>query len=203
MRAHHGLADTGSETLMTHTSERPAHLRQSPVSLASTAHPPLGSSRPGSRYPGGAAVGRLAELNARHAATALRLALAVVFVWFGALKLSGASPVRDLIAATLPFLDPSISVPALGGVELVIGLVLAVGRFPRITLLILAGHLLGTFLTFLTASDLMIRHGNPWELTADGEFVVKNLVLISAALVLIGRYSRQGAESRPTEPTAA
>jgi hypothetical protein len=32
---------------------------------------------------------------------------------------------------------------------------------------------------------------NPLELTADGEFVVKNLVLITAALVLIGWYSRR------------
>jgi len=36
----------------------------------------------------------------------------------------------------------------------------------------------------------------PRELTADGEFVVKNLVLITAALVLIGHYSRRAAERR-------
>jgi uncharacterized membrane protein YphA (DoxX/SURF4 family) len=73
------------------------------------------------------------------------------------------------------------------------GLVLAVGVLPRLTLLVLAGHLAGTFLTFLTASELMWGT-NFLELTADGEFVVKNIVFISAALVLIGTYSRRAQE---------
>ena len=78
-----------------------------------------------------------------------------------------------------------------------IGLALALGAYPRITLLVLAGHLAGTFLTFLTASALMWG-ATPLELTADGEFVVKNLVLISAALVLIGWYTRR-ADERATD----
>ena len=143
------------------------------------------------RYPGAAVVDRAVAINERVAPTALRLALAAVFVWFGALKITGASPVRDLIAATLPFVDPDLSVPALGVVEVVIGLVLAAGVLPRVTLLVLVGHLAGTFLTFLTATELMFTD-NLFELSADGEFVMKNLVLISAALVLIGYYSRRG-----------
>jgi uncharacterized membrane protein YphA (DoxX/SURF4 family) len=133
-------------------------------------------------------VDRAVALNSRYAPTALRLALAVVFVWFGALKLVGVSPVEKLLAETLPFLDASISVPVLGAVEVLLGLALAVGRLPRITLLVLVGHLAGTFLTFVTASELMWGDGF-LALTADGEFVVKNLVLIASALVLIGWYS--------------
>ena len=120
------------------------------------------------------------------------MALAAVFVWFGALKLIGASPVHELIARTLPFLDADLSVPALGVVEVALGLVLATGFLPRITLLVLAGHLTGTFLSFVTASELMWG-ANLFELTADGEFVAKNLVMISAALVLIGIHSRREA----------
>lgn len=144
------------------------------------------------RLPGAAAVDRAVELNQRFAPTLLRLALAGVFVWFGALKLAGVSPVHELIAQTLPFVDADLAVPALGVVEVAIGLVLATGILPRITLLVLAGHLAGTFLTFVTASELMWGE-NFLELTADGEFVVKNVVLISAALVLIGIYSRTAA----------
>ena len=138
-------------------------------------------------------VDRAVEVNQRFAPTLLRLALAAVFVWFGALKLIGASPVYELIAQTLPFLDPDLSVPALGAVEVALGLVLAVGVLPRLTLLVLAGHLAGTFLSFVTASELMWG-ANFFELTADGEFVAKNLVLITAALVLIGIYSRRESE---------
>jgi len=140
--------------------------------------------------PGAALVERAARVNERYAATVLRLALAAVFVWFGALKVAGISPVHDLIAATLPFLDADVSVPALGAVEVAIGLALAIGFFPRVTLLVLAGHLAGTFLTFVTAAELMFT-GSPFELTADGEFVVKNLVLISAALLLMATYGRE------------
>jgi putative oxidoreductase len=142
----------------------------------------------------GAVVDRAVEVNARLAPTLLRMALAAVFVWFGALKVAGVSPVHDLLAETLPFLDADLSVPALGVVEIVIGLALAVGRLPRVVLLVLAGHLAGTFLTFVTATELMFVGSNPLELTADGEFVVKNVVFISAALLLIAVYSRRAAE---------
>jgi putative oxidoreductase len=151
---------------------------------------PASEPRP-SRLPGADVVDRAVELNARFAPTALRLALAAVFVWFGALKLAGVSPVEQLLAETLPFLDPDISVPVLGAVEVVLGLALAIGKLPRIILLVLVGHLAGTFLTFVTASELMWGDGF-LQLTADGEFVVKNVVFITAALMLIGWYSRRG-----------
>ncbi|MFD2090979.1 DoxX family membrane protein [Blastococcus deserti] len=171
-----------STALMTRTAEVPA------------ATPGSGGPIP-SRWPGAALLDRAEDINQRIAPTLLRLALAAVFVWFGALKLVGASPVHELIGATLPFVDADLSVPALGVVEVVLGLALAAGVFPRITLLVLCGHLTGTFLTFVTASELMWS-ANPLELTADGEFVVKNLVLITAALVLIGGYTRRARERR-------
>jgi uncharacterized membrane protein YphA (DoxX/SURF4 family) len=166
-----------------------------PMPPAPTPSPPVPAGR--SRLPGAALVERIDLLNQRVAPTLLRLALATVFVWFGALKLIGASPVHELIAATLPFVDPDLAVPVLGGVEVALGLALALGVLPRITLLLLAGHLAGTFLTFVTAAELMWT-ANPFELTADGEFVVKNLVLITAALMLIGWYGRRARERAAT-----
>jgi putative oxidoreductase len=136
------------------------------------------------------AVGAVADQCRRHGPLALRLSLALVFLWFGALKLTGATPVEGLISATLPFLSTDLTVPALGVVEIVLGAALVVGRAPRATLLALAAHLMGTFLTFVTAPRLMFDGGNPLLLTADGEFVLKNLVLVSAALVLVGTAGR-------------
>jgi uncharacterized membrane protein YphA (DoxX/SURF4 family) len=172
-----------STALMTRTTEVPPTGVDHPVPKpARTA-----------RRAGADLVDRADAINQRFAPTLLRLALAAVFVWFGALKVAGVSPVHDLIASTLPFLNPDVAVLALGGVEVAIGLALALGVFPRITLLVLAGHLAGTFLTFVTASELMWG-SNPLQLSADGEFVVKNVVLISAALMLIGWYSRRADE---------
>ena len=152
-----------------------------------TREPEARPGPPAPGYPGAALVDRAIEGNRRYAPTALRLALAVVFVWFGALKVVGVSPVHDLLASTLPFLDPDVVVPALGVVEVAIGLALALGRFPRLTLLVMIGHLSGTFLTFVTAAHLM--WAGPLQLSGDGEFVVKNFVLITAGLLLIASYS--------------
>ena len=55
----------------------------------------------------------------------------------------------------------------------------------RVALPILAAHLEGTFLTFVMLPAWMFRDHNPLLLTADGEFVAKNLVLVSATIVLI------------------
>ena len=116
---------------------------------------------------------------------ALRVLLGIVFIWFGALKVAEVSPVAALVAGTLPWAPADLVVPLLGGVEVVLGLGLVVGVFLRLVLPALAAHLAGTFLTFVMLPGLMFRHHDPLLLTADGEFVLKNLVLISATLVLV------------------
>jgi putative oxidoreductase len=131
-----------------------------------------------------AAFDRLLIRAAPAAAVALRLSLGLIFVWFGALKLAGDSPVAALVSATLPWANPAVVVPVLGAVEVALGIGLLIGRARRLLLLALATHLAGTFLTFLMAPGLTVQGGNPLLLTADGEFVLKNAVLISAAVLL-------------------
>jgi len=182
------------------TQERPAVLVRPPSPLVSPGTEPAAAPGPAVRRPLDALLRGVADTCHRHGPTALRLSLALVFVWFGALKVTGDSPVEGLIGATLPFLSSDVSVPALGVVEIALGLAVAVGRAPRVVLVVLARHLAGTFLSFVTAPGLMVVDGNPVLLTADGEFVLKNLVLISAALVLVGREARAartGALSAP------
>ena len=84
-------------------------------------------------------------------------------------------------------MNPHLLVPALGWVEVVLGLALLAGRPRRLALLAAAVHLSGTFLTFVEAPSMVISGSNPLMLTANGEFVLKNLVLICAALILLGR----------------
>lgn len=121
---------------------------------------------------------------------ALKVSLAALFIWFGALKILGASPVAGLIAETVPFLDPAWFIPALGVFEIVLGAALLIGG----NLLVLAAalaHLAGTFAVFVTAPELAFQSGNPLLLTTEGEFVMKNLVLLAAVLALVGsRASR-------------
>lgn len=109
----------------------------------------------------------------------------MVFVWFGALKIFGVSPVADLVAKTLFFLPPKVAVTGMGIVEVVIGIGLLGAWAMRLTLSLFFAQLAGTFLTMIVRPGLVFRGGNPLVLTSDGEFIIKNLVLISAGLVIL------------------
>lgn len=120
----------------------------------------------------------------RVAVPVLRVSLGVVFVWFGMLKILEVSPVSQLVAKTVYWVDPDVIVPLLGVFEVTVGVLLLLGRALRLTLLLFLVQMVGTFLTFIVLPDVTFRDGNPLLLTVEGEFVVKNLVLISAALVV-------------------
>ena len=115
---------------------------------------------------------------------ALRVSLAIVFIWFGALKILGVSPVVDLVASMVYWVDPDWFVPALGVVEVLVGLGLLFNRFIRAVLLVLALQMVGTFLVFFLLPDIAYQDGNPLKLTVEGEFILKNLVLLAAGMVV-------------------
>lgn len=121
----------------------------------------------------------------------LRLTVAIVFIWFGGLKIAGRSPVADLVAGTVYWLPPEIFVPLLGWWELVIGLGLLAGIVPRLVLLLFWLQMAGTFLVLVLRPELAFQDGNPLLLTTTGEFVIKNLVLIAAGLVIGSTVSRR------------
>lgn len=119
------------------------------------------------------------------AVTLLRGSLGLVFVWFGALKVADVTPVADLVARTAPWLDRDLLLVSLGSVEVVLGAALWLGRrLDRVAAVALV-HLLGTFLVLVVQPQAAFQAGNPLLLTTEGEFVVKNLVLITACLVLM------------------
>jgi putative oxidoreductase len=131
----------------------------------------------------------VAALRAR-GPLALRAALGVVFLWFGALKLAGASPVADLVASSVPVLAPGQAVLALGAWESLLGLGLLAGVGLRLVLPMMGLLLLGTFSVLVLQPWLVFQGGNPLLLTLEGEFVVKNLVLLAAGLVVGGTVRR-------------
>lgn len=122
----------------------------------------------------------------RWSITALRLALGSIFLWFGALKLFGNSPVASLIQETYSFLPINVFVLVLGVWETVIGLGMILKRALRCMVILLCIHLIGTFSAIWFNPRIFFVRGVPFCLTVDGEFVVKNLVLITAALVIAG-----------------
>lgn len=122
----------------------------------------------------------------------LRISIGVVFVWFGTLKMVRASPVSELVAKTVYFFDPEWFVPVLGLVEVLIGAGLLARVALRLILLLFWSQILGTFLVLVLRPDVAFQGGNPLLLTVEGEFVIKNLVLLSAGMVIgstVGRRS--------------
>jgi len=132
----------------------------------------------------------------------LRLALAVTFIWFGALKVLDVSPVADLVAQTVYWLPAAWVVPLLGWWEIAVGLGLLFRFALRLTLLFFFFQMAGTFLVLILHPDLSFQNGNPLLLTVLGEFVVKNLVLLSAGLVVGSTVDRREPRPAPSSPTA-
>jgi uncharacterized membrane protein YphA (DoxX/SURF4 family) len=126
----------------------------------------------------------------------LRFGLGVVFVWFGALKLAGASPATDMIARTVYWFDPDVFIPVLGWWEIVIGVCLAVPAWNRAGILLLALQMPGTFLPLVLLPEVTFN-GSVWNLTMEGQYIVKNLVIIGSAMVLGGLVRKNGRSPNP------
>lgn len=121
----------------------------------------------------------------------MRISLAVIFIWFGLLKVIGQSPVADLVAQTVYWVPPDIFIPFLGLWETVVGLGLLFGTALRLTLFLFWLQMAGTFLVLILRPDIAFQHSNPLLLTVEGEFVIKNLVLITGGLVIGGTARHQ------------
>ena len=132
--------------------------------------------------------------------TVLRIGLGIVFLWFGVLKFfPGLSPAESLVRNTIYCIDPDLFVPVLATWEALIGGGLICGKFLRITLLLLFLQMPGTALPLVVLPDI-VWTTFPHGLTLEGQYIVKNLVLIGAGLVLGGTV--RGGRIAP-EPDAA
>ena len=134
---------------------------------------------------------------ARFGIVLLRVSLGVVFLWFGALKFfPGLSPAQDLATRTIGLLTfglipAQVSILALAAWECLIGIGLITGIFMRATLLLLFLQMLGTITPILFFPQKVFTH-IPYAPTLEGQYIIKNMVLISAGLV-IGATVRGGA----------
>ncbi|MCE7735157.1 MAG: DoxX family membrane protein [Candidatus Heimdallarchaeota archaeon] len=113
---------------------------------------------------------------------ALRFSIGVVFVWFGILKPFGLSSALELVENTIYFIPPEIFVPILGIWEVMIGISLIIKKLNRLGILLLFTQMIGTFLPLIilpevTWSGFLIP-------TLEGQYIIKNLVLISSGLVI-------------------
>ena len=139
---------------------------------------------------------RLTDWMARYGVTLLRVSLGIVFFWFGALKFfPGFSPAQDLATRTIDVLTfglipARLSILILAAWECLIGLGLMAGAFKRATLALLWLQMLGTITPiFFFPGEVFARI--PYAPTLEGQYIIKNIVFISAGIV-IGATVRGG-----------
>jgi uncharacterized membrane protein YkgB len=139
---------------------------------------------------------RITRALARLGVPVVRIALGIVFLWFGVLKFfPNLSPAEDLAARTIEALTfgavrPDVSLPVLATWESFIGIGLILNRWMRGVLLLLAVQMAGTF------TPLVLFPNETWTFfpiapTLEGQYIIKNLVLIGAAMV-VGATVRGG-----------
>ncbi|MFE7407535.1 DoxX family protein [Isoptericola sp. NPDC057559] len=132
------------------------------------------------------AVTALARVLARWSVPALRVALGLVFLGFGVLKLfPGASPAEEIAARTVETLTfglvPGEAAVLLTAVmETFIGLTLLSGRLLRTGLAVLAVAMVGILSPVALFGDELFGHG----MTLLGQYVLKDVVLVAGAAVV-------------------
>ncbi len=134
----------------------------------------------------------LVRIMSAYGIPALRWAIAIIYVWFGGLKLINASPAAELVVQTVFWLPPRVAVLFIGGWEVLIGIGLLFTHpfVLRATLFLLWLQVAGTFQMFFLLPQAAFQEGNPLLPTLEGQYAIKNLVLITAGLV-IGSTLRQ------------
>jgi uncharacterized membrane protein YphA (DoxX/SURF4 family) len=161
---------------------------------------------------------RITDWMARWGVFLLRVSLGIVFLWFGVLKFfPGLSPAQDLATRTigalsLGLISPSLALLILAAWETLIGLGLISGVFMRLTLLLLFLQMLGT-MTPIVLFPGEVFAVFPIAPTLEGQYIIKNLVLISAGIVIgatvrgggmvadpiLARLARRGRLEMPTK----
>ncbi|WP_432021445.1 DoxX family protein [Streptomyces sp. 1222.5] len=129
---------------------------------------------------------RFVRFSMRLGVPMLRASIGVVFVWFGIVKFfPGISPVDKLAVKTVGLLTLHIMSGdmcrlVLAFLETGIGLGVITGRLPRVTLTALFLHMAGTLTPLVLFPHEIWKQ--PLVASLEGQFIIKNFVLISAGV---------------------
>ena len=131
----------------------------------------------------------IATAMRRGGPSAMRLSIGALFVWFGILKPLGLSAAEPLVRATvawMPWFDPGTWVALIGIWEVAIGIAFLLG-LTRTAIALLFLQMIGTFMPLLLLPDVTFQAGRiPYAPTMEGQYIFKNLVIISGALIVGG-----------------
>ena len=137
----------------------------------------------------------------------LRSTLGIVFIWFGLLKPLGLSPAEPLVLATvawMPLFDAQTWLAVIGWWEVAIGVTFLIPGTLRIAIALLFLQMVGAFMPLVILSEITFQSGRvPFAPTMEGQYIIKNLVIIAAALAVGGTVRARPKLSSPAAGPSA
>ena len=133
-----------------------------------------------------------------HWITILRISIGTIYVWFGVLKFfPGVSPAEELAKETIHqltfrLIGPDLSLLLLALWETSIGIMLMTGLYTRVVIRIVLVHMLCTFAPLFLLPGISFTSA-PFALTLVGQYIIKNIVIVSALFVIDG-FSKQNSQ---------
>tara|TARA_S200000501_G_scaffold106420_1_gene99873 strand:- start:288 stop:722 length:435 start_codon:yes stop_codon:yes gene_type:complete len=119
----------------------------------------------------------------------IRIPLFIIFFWFGFLKIINLSPAQNLVIDTvfwMPFLSAENWTIVIGFWEVLIAIFFLFKKTTLIAMILLLLQMTGTFLPLLILPEVTFQNSNPLLPTLEGQYIIKNIIIIAAALI-IGR----------------
>tara|TARA_B100000780_G_scaffold233700_1_gene173891 strand:- start:3093 stop:3515 length:423 start_codon:yes stop_codon:yes gene_type:complete len=119
----------------------------------------------------------------------IRIPIFIIFFWFGFLKIIDLSPAQQLVKDTvywMPFLSAESWTYVIGVWEVLIAICFLFKRTTLIAMILLFLQMSGTFLPLLILPEITFQNSNPFLPTLEGQYIIKNIIIITAAL-MIGR----------------
>ena len=137
---------------------------------------------------------KISEKMSAWSLPAIRISFGIIFIWFGILKPFGVSSAEGLLKATvewLPLGAPDFWLSLIGWWEVIIGISFLFNKTTRIAIALLFLQMVGTFMPLFLLPEVTFQQGNVLKPTLEGQYIIKNLMIISAALVLGGTFYKK------------
>ncbi len=134
---------------------------------------------------------RIALWMRRWSILSVRISFGIIFIWFGILKPFDVSSAESLLKATvvwLPFGTPDLWLIVISWWEVAIGVTFLFPRTTKIAIALLFLQMFGTFMPLIVLPEVTFQNGNILTPSLEGQYIIKNVMIISAALVLGGKY---------------
>ena len=121
----------------------------------------------------------------------VRIPIFIIFFWFGFLKIIDLSPAQQLVKDTvywMPFLSAESWTYVIGVWEVLIAICFLFKRTTLIAMILLFLQMSGTFLPLVILPEITFQNSNPFLPTLEGQYIIKNIIIITAALMIGKSY---------------